>query len=82
MLDGTALIRNWIVVDANTSYLFPELDGNGTGGNGTVRPSPTASSSGGPGQYTGAAGSVVRGERVMGVGGAVVAAIVGSLLVL
>jgi carboxypeptidase C (cathepsin A) len=30
VMNGTALIKNWIVVDANTSYLFPDLAGNGT----------------------------------------------------
>ncbi|KAJ5021077.1 Alpha/Beta hydrolase protein [Bipolaris maydis] len=26
VMNGTALVRNWIVVDANTSHLFPRLD--------------------------------------------------------
>lgn len=42
VMNGTALVRNWIVVDANTSYLFPDLGGNGTAGNGS-RPSGTGS---------------------------------------
>jgi hypothetical protein len=59
--DGTALVRNWIVVDANTTSLFPDL-ANSTGG-GTANktrpsgtgtptpsfgPSPTASGGGAP----------------------------------
>ncbi|KNG45415.1 carboxypeptidase s1 [Stemphylium lycopersici] len=42
VMNGTALVRNWIVVDANTSYLFPDLVGNGTIGSGT-KPSGTGS---------------------------------------
>ncbi|KAF2865051.1 Alpha/Beta hydrolase protein [Massariosphaeria phaeospora] len=49
--DGSALVREWIVVDANTTGLFPDLVGNGTG-NGTVRPTPTQSI---PVEATGAA---------------------------
>jgi hypothetical protein len=30
VMNGTALVRNWIVVDANTSSLFPDLVGNGS----------------------------------------------------
>ncbi|KAA8625983.1 Carboxypeptidase C cathepsin A [Pyrenophora tritici-repentis] len=29
VVNGSALVRNWIVVDANTTYLFPELGDNG-----------------------------------------------------
>jgi hypothetical protein len=61
--DGTALVRNWIVVDANTTSLFPDLangTSNGTVPNGTSpsgtgtptpssAPSPTESGSGGGG---------------------------------
>ncbi|KAF1938259.1 alpha/beta-hydrolase [Clathrospora elynae] len=36
VMNGTALVRNWIVVDANTSHLFPDLVSNGTSGNGTA----------------------------------------------
>ncbi|KAF2715244.1 alpha/beta-hydrolase [Pleomassaria siparia CBS 279.74] len=25
--DGTALVKNWVVIDANTTFLFPELNG-------------------------------------------------------
>jgi hypothetical protein len=59
--------------------------GNGTGiGNDTMRPSPSATS---PAQSTGAANSLMGGERVMGVelrvfGVAVVAALVGCVVVL
>jgi hypothetical protein len=38
VMNGTALVKNWIVVDANTSSLFPELSANGT--------NPTASPTG------------------------------------
>ena len=49
--NGTALVRNWIVVDANTTFLFPDLAGNST--NGTLpTPSPTSSA---PPESTGAA---------------------------
>ncbi|EMD67611.1 hypothetical protein COCSADRAFT_290988 [Bipolaris sorokiniana ND90Pr] len=51
VMNGTALIRNWIVVDVNTSHLFPDLIPNSTTGNGTI-PSTTGSSM--P-LYTGAA---------------------------
>jgi carboxypeptidase C (cathepsin A) len=80
VMNGTALIKNWIVVDANTSSLFPDLVGNATGpGNGT----PTAS--GTPTQFTAAASSLMSAGQVMGfefgvVGGAVLAAVVGSLV--
>jgi hypothetical protein len=82
VMNGTALIKNWIVVDANTSYLFPELVGNETS-----RPSVTPSASGSGPQYTGAASSGVVIGRVMGfevglVGVAVLGAVVGSLVVL
>ncbi|EUC41561.1 hypothetical protein COCMIDRAFT_40298 [Bipolaris oryzae ATCC 44560] len=53
VMNGTALVHNWIVVDANTSHLFPDLIPNGTTGNGTI-PSTTNSSM--P-IYTGAAPS-------------------------
>jgi hypothetical protein len=85
VMDGTALVRNWIVVDANTSYLFPGLVGNATGGgNGTVRPTPSTTS---PAQFTAAANSLMGGERVMGMelrvfGVAVVAALVGCVVML
>ena len=82
VMNGTALIKNWIVVDANTSYLFPELVGNGTS-----RPSGTSSASAGSPQYTGAASSGRIAGRVMGVEigivrAAVLGAMVGSLVVL
>ena len=51
VMNGTALVRNWIVVDANTSYLFPYLVGNGTSENGTM---PSGTGSPMP-PYTGAA---------------------------
>ncbi|EOA89250.1 uncharacterized protein SETTUDRAFT_159655 [Exserohilum turcica Et28A] len=34
VMNGTALVRNWIVVDANTSHLFPDLGGNGAASGG------------------------------------------------
>jgi carboxypeptidase C (cathepsin A) len=80
VMNGTALIKNWIVVDANTSSLFPDLVGNATGPeNGT----PTAS--GTPTQFTAAASSLMSAGQVMGfefgvVGGAVLAAVMGSLV--
>lgn len=37
VMTGEGLVKNWILVDANTSALFPDLIGNGTGsGNSTV----------------------------------------------
>jgi hypothetical protein len=72
VMNGTALVKNWIVVDANTSYLFPELAENGTGLNGTGKPIP-------PPQSTGAASSA-RGADVLG--SAVVAAVFGGLVML
>ncbi|KAF2854270.1 alpha/beta-hydrolase [Plenodomus tracheiphilus IPT5] len=61
VMDGSALIRNWIVVDANTSSLFPDLVGNATNGS-----APSGTGSPGP-VYTG--GAVGKGLR--SVGGAV-----------
>ncbi|KAF1915587.1 Alpha/Beta hydrolase protein [Ampelomyces quisqualis] len=80
VMNGTALIKNWIVVDANTSYLFPELVGNGTS-----RLSGTPSASGGSPQYTGAASSGKMVGRMMGfevgiVGVVVLGAMVGCLV--
>ncbi|CBY00885.1 hypothetical protein LEMA_P020150.1 [Plenodomus lingam JN3] len=52
VMNGSALIKNWIVVDANTSSLFPDL----VGGNHTVNGSvPSGTGSLGP-VYTGGAG--------------------------
>jgi hypothetical protein len=93
VMNGTALIKNWIVVDANTTSLFPDLAGNGTGsGNGskptsTLRPSSSASVSGSPGQFTGGASSMRAHGRVAGVelglvGVAILAGMVGSLVML
>ncbi|KAJ4405459.1 hypothetical protein N0V91_005199 [Didymella pomorum] len=65
VMNGTALIKNWIVVDANTSYLFPELVGNGTVGNGTATPTP--SGSGAPPESTGAAGRNIASGVLMSV---------------
>lgn len=90
-MNGTALIKDWIVVDANTSSLFPDLVGNGTGpGNGskptsTSKPWSSATASAGTGQYTGAASSVMTSGRVMGfefgvIGRVIVATVVGSLV--
>jgi carboxypeptidase C (cathepsin A) len=81
VMNGTALIKNWIVVDANTSSLFPDLVSNGT------KPSGTPTASGGPTQYTAAASSLMSAGRLMGFevsvfGGAVLAATLGCLVVL
>jgi hypothetical protein len=73
VMNGTALIKNWIVVDANTTSLFPSLAGNGAGpGNGsmpssTLRTSSSAVISGSPGQYTGGASSMRTHGRIAGV---------------
>ncbi|OAL02709.1 alpha/beta-hydrolase [Phaeosphaeriaceae sp. SRC1lsM3a] len=76
VMNGTALIKDWIVVDANTSSLFPGLvGGNGTG----IRPSGTPTSSGSPSQYTGAATTVAGGDNAL-FGKALLAAVVGSFL--
>ena len=52
ILNGTAVISNGILVDKNSTSLFPELVQNGTGGSGggnsTVTPSPTSSSQASP----------------------------------
>jgi hypothetical protein len=64
-MNGTALIKNWIVVDANSSYLFPEIVGNGTS---SVNGTPSAS--GKPSQYTGGASSL------NAVGGAILVVVV------
>jgi hypothetical protein len=72
-MNRTALVKNWIVVDANTSYLFPDLVGNGTVGNGTA---PSGTGIPMP-PYTGAA------SKFGGVAGsAMIMAVVGSLLLL
>ncbi|KAI4662126.1 uncharacterized protein J4E88_010916 [Alternaria novae-zelandiae] len=75
VMNGTALVRNWIVVDANTSYLFPDLAGNGTSSNGstpsgTGLPMPT---------YTAAASG---GLSASVLGSAMIAAAVGSVVML
>ncbi|KAK7744408.1 hypothetical protein SLS62_010198 [Diatrype stigma] len=57
ILNGSATIRHGIVVDQNSTALFPGLlddgdgdgDGDGSGGNATITPSPTPSSSRQPG---------------------------------
>jgi carboxypeptidase C (cathepsin A) len=70
VMNGTALIKNWIVVDANTSYLFPELVGNETSpGNSTTSPTPSGSAA--PPESTGAAGKLA--------GSAMLSAIVAAL---
>lgn len=82
VMNGTALIKDWIVVDANTSSLFPGL----VGGNGTsTRPSGTPSSSGSPAQFTNAATTWAGSGTVMGwnagvFGRALLAVVGGSLL--
>jgi hypothetical protein len=52
--DGTALVRNWIVVDANTTSLFPDL-ANGTG-NGTSNGTSNGTAPSGTGTPTPSAG--------------------------
>lgn len=84
VLNGTALVKKWIVVDANTSYLFPELvGGNGTRPNGTS-PRPSGSSSARPPQASTNAGSAIgRAEDMVGlVGVAVFTVVLGGLLML
>ncbi|KAF2261091.1 alpha/beta-hydrolase [Lojkania enalia] len=87
VLNGTALIRNWIVVDANTSFLFPDL-ANGTE-NGTqpsssqTPPVPSPTESGGAAPRMLAVGS----WRFMNVemnilGSAVLATVLGTLVVM
>lgn len=73
--DGTALVKNWIVVDGNSSYLFPELF-NGTA-NGTAPGSPSPSSTG-PAFSNGANGVV--GGSVRGVVSVLLASVVGGLM--
>ena len=91
--NGTALVRNWIVVDANTTFLFPDLNGNSTGGNGTRpsrtgAPTPSATESGAPGETGAAVGRFAVGSwRVMGwevsvYGSAVLATLFGTLVML
>ena len=65
VMDGTALIKDWIVVDANTSHLFPDLVGNGTA---------TPSGGAAPPESTGGAGR-------NGVGGALLVALMASLAI-
>ncbi|KAF2659029.1 alpha/beta-hydrolase [Lophiostoma macrostomum CBS 122681] len=75
VVNGSAEVRNWIVVDANTTSLFPDL-GNGTNGtnstgpSGTGTPTPSASTTGGgaPGESSGAGSRAFGGEvwRVAG----------------
>jgi hypothetical protein len=83
--NGTALVKNWIVVDANTTFLFPELTGNST--NGTLStPSPTSSA---PPDSTGAAarsfsvGSWMVGGLEVGIcGNAVLVGVLGTFVVM
>ena len=73
VMNGTALIKNWIVVDANTSYLFPELVGNGTSpGNGTTSPTPSGSTA--PPESTGASSRLA--------GNALLAVVIAALVVI
>lgn len=68
VVNGSALVRNWIVVDANTTSLFPDLT-NGTGSGNQTSPSGTGTptSSGGPGATsTGAAPSESSGAAARG----------------
>ncbi|KAF2730313.1 alpha/beta-hydrolase [Polyplosphaeria fusca] len=94
VLNGTAEVRNWIVVDANTTSLFSD-SGNSTGGNqtspsGTGTPSATESGGGAsPTESEGVAVAMLRGGewRVGGsdvslYGSAVLAALVGSVMVM
>ncbi|KAJ4302627.1 hypothetical protein N0V90_001516 [Kalmusia sp. IMI 367209] len=90
--NGTALVKNWIVVDANTSFLFPDLangtgSGNGTVGTGTPTPSLGPSSTNGgavPTENTGSAsGRLVMqpwGLELRAVGSAMLVISLGSLM--
>lgn len=51
ILNGTALIHNWVLIDSNTTDLFPELDGSSTTRPGTGSPTerPTGTPSGNAG---------------------------------
>jgi len=81
--DGTALVKNWIVVDANTSFLFPDLANGTTPGNST-KPSGTGTPS--PSQSIGAAsgrlGVQPWGLELRAMGSAVLATALGSLMVM
>ncbi|PVI04010.1 alpha/beta-hydrolase [Periconia macrospinosa] len=75
--DGTALIKNWIVVDKNSSYLFPGLINNGTKPNGTGSPQPTGAL-----PVSNAASAGMQSWRLSAVGSVVVAVVMGSGLMM
>ncbi|KAF2012646.1 alpha/beta-hydrolase [Aaosphaeria arxii CBS 175.79] len=83
---GSALVRNWIVVDGNTTFLFPDL--NGTTGNETQpsgsptasSPGPSATSSQTPPAEPNAA--ALRFGPSGGASSAVLTAVLGSLVVM
>ncbi|KAK7180819.1 carboxypeptidase S1 [Paraphaeosphaeria sporulosa] len=86
--EGTALVKNWIVVDGNTSYLFPDLvngTGNGTGPVGTGTPTPSLGPAQPTGNTGGASGRMVApsfGLQFRAIGSALVAVGLGSAIVM
>lgn len=88
--NGTALVRNWIVVDANTTSLFPDLingtNGTTPSGTGTPIPVPSVTGSGAPPAETGGAASVLVRESLnifgleMTISGSLVLAVIFGLL--
>lgn len=73
--NGTALVRNWIVVDANTSHMFPDLP----------QPSPSPSATMFPGAAMGQASFgrwSVFGFEIPVVGSVALCAIMGSLVIM
>jgi hypothetical protein len=76
VLDGSALVHDYIVIDANTTSLFPGLNinngtngsngtsGNGGGGSGASNVSATGTAA--PPRFTGGAGAVVVGWEMIG----------------
>lgn len=73
VMNGTALVRNWIVVDANTSSHFPDLF-KGTGSTNGTRPSGTGSPAN---TYTGGA-VASKSLTSAAVGGAVFGVLLGN----
>ena len=64
LLNGTALVHNYIVIDENTTSLFPGVSGNGSSGSGNGTGGGSVSSSGG-GNGTGNATLTMVGGLVM-----------------
>lgn len=95
VVNGTALVRNWIVVDANTTSLFPDLANNSTNhtqpsGTGSPKPTATSTSTGGSAHpSSGAApGRTVKGGwgfagvELQGFGSVILASLLGTLAVI